>query len=176
MVDQQDSPRPQEKRKPTDAEVDALASDVRLRIIRLTAHRPLTNKEIAHRLAKDPATTLHHVRKLVDTGFLVAQAERRGNRGAREIPYQSTHKSLTLDITGDRTGSVREAILKAFLGEVAEVGVDSLVQSRLVVQLDEAGQAELRARLDAVLDDFKARPPDPDGERVAIYQAVYPGR
>lgn len=174
MADEQGASR--RKRTATDVEVEALASDVRLRIIRLAVHRPLTNKEIARLLDKDPATTLHHVRKLVETGFLEVLPARRGNRGAKEIPYQSTHKSLTLNITDSRSGPVREAVLKAYLGEVAEVGVDALEQSRLVVQLDEAGQAELRARLDAVLDDFAARPPAPGGERIAIYQALYPGR
>ena len=42
----------------------------------------LANKEIAQRLDRDPATTLYHVRKLVDTGFLVALPVRRGVRGA----------------------------------------------------------------------------------------------
>lgn len=50
--------------------------------------------------------------------------------------------------------------------------MDVVEQSRLVMRLDEAGQAELRAGL----DDFAARPPHPDGDRVAIYQALCPGR
>src|SRR5882672_7388900 len=87
------------KRRPaTEAEARALASAIRLRIIRLCLDRPMTNKEIAARLDANPATTLHHVRKLVSTGFLEPQEERRGTRGAREVPYLSTGKSWTLDV------------------------------------------------------------------------------
>src|SRR5439155_18198906 len=61
------------RRPATEAEARALASGIRLRILRLCLDRPLTNKEIAERLDANPATVLHHVRKLVDTGFLAAQ-------------------------------------------------------------------------------------------------------
>src|SRR5262245_44839912 len=50
------------RRSATEAEARALASAVRLRIMRLCLDRPLTNKEIAERLGVNPATTLHHVR------------------------------------------------------------------------------------------------------------------
>ncbi|MCP2168422.1 ArsR/SmtB family transcription factor [Goodfellowiella coeruleoviolacea] len=163
------------RRQASRAEAAALASDVRLRIIRLTTHRALTNKEIAGRLGKDPATTLHHVRKLVATGFLEALPERRGTRGAREIPYRSTGLSWHLDGGGTETG-VDEAVLGAFLGEVAEVGPAALTQTRLILELDEHHRAELERRLHTLLDEFAARPVDPDGERVAVYLALYPGR
>ncbi|HEY3478086.1 MAG TPA: winged helix-turn-helix domain-containing protein, partial [Streptomyces sp.] len=81
---------PEKRRPATEAEAAALASGIRLRIIRLTFSEALTNKELAQRLGRDPATTLHHVRKLVETGFLAAQPPRRGARGAKEIPYLST--------------------------------------------------------------------------------------
>ena len=80
----------------TEAEIATLASAVRLRIIRLTHTEALTNAEIAVRLGRDPATTLHHVRRLVTHGFLRAQPARRGARGAKEIPYRSTGLSLSL--------------------------------------------------------------------------------
>src|SRR5438045_1919920 len=80
-----------------EAEARALASAIRLRILRLCLDRALTNKEIAQRLEANPATTLHHVRKLVDTGFLAPQPERRGTRGAREVPYLATRKSWRMD-------------------------------------------------------------------------------
>ena len=61
-----------ERRPATDAEARALASGVRLRILRLCWDEPRTNKEIAARLDRNPATVLHHVRTLVDTGFPVS--------------------------------------------------------------------------------------------------------
>ncbi|MGM1065356.1 ArsR/SmtB family transcription factor [Saccharothrix sp. Mg75] len=151
----------------------ALASDVRLRIIRLTYDTPLTNKEIAERLRKDPATTLHHVRKLVAAGFLEAQPARSGNRGAREVPYLSTGLSWRLTWQDDEKPlATQEAVLQAFLGEVADHGVDALKQVRLVVRTD---PRELKRRLQALFDELASTPATPDGERVAVYLALYPG-
>lgn len=162
------------RRPATPAQAAALGSAVRLRILRLCYQRPLTNKEIAGALGRDPATTLHHVRRLVDADLLAALQPRRGRRGAREIPYRATGLSWWLDPAADPT-AVEEAMLEAFLGEVADVGVDALHQTRLVVQLDPTGVAELRERLAALFEEFVARPVDPSGQRQAVYLALYPG-
>jgi DNA-binding transcriptional ArsR family regulator len=163
-----------QKRPATRAEAAALASDTRLRIIRLTQGRAMTNKELAAALGKDPATTLHHVRKLVDTGFLVEQPPRRGTRGSREKPYLGTRLSfaLTFDETEDRA-AVSEAALGAFLGEVADVGVGAADLTRIVVQLPEEQTKQLLARLHAVLVEYVGLPYDPAGERTAIFLASY---
>lgn len=160
------------KRRPaTSEEAAALSSDLRLRIIRLTFERPLTNKELAQRLGKDPATTLHHVRKLVAAGFLEAMPPRAGNRGAKEIPYRSTGLSWQLD-NSENALAVGEAMLHAFLGEVADIGLEDVDQSRLVVTVD---PEELKQRLATLMDELAAQPVKPDVPRVAIYLAVYPG-
>src|SRR3954452_12191504 len=86
------------RRPATDAEARALASAVRLRILRLCYSEALTNKELAARLGRNPATVLHHVRTLVDTGFLEALPARRGTRGSREVPYRATGKSWLMDV------------------------------------------------------------------------------
>ena len=161
------------RRPATEAEVAALASPVRLRIIRLTHTEALTNADIAGRLGRDPATTLHHVRRLAKHGFLQALPARRGNRGAKEIPYRSTGLSWALD-PGDARGELEEALLEAFLGEVADVGSESLRQTRLVLHLDPAAAAELTQDLQTLLDGYAARPPDPGGKGVALYLAIYP--
>src|SRR5690606_7965094 len=83
-----------------DADARALASVLRLRILRLCLDEPLTNKEIADRLGRDPGTTLHHVRRLAERGFLQAQPARRGARGAKEIPYLATGKSFRTPVPG----------------------------------------------------------------------------
>jgi DNA-binding transcriptional ArsR family regulator len=162
------------RRKATEQEAAALASAVRLRIIRLTFTRAMTNKEIAERLGKDPATTLHHVRKLVATGFLEAMPARPGNRGAREIPYRSTGLSWQLDAR-ERPLATKEAMLQAFLGEVADVEPGELDQTRLVVQVDASRQAELKRRFQALLEEVAAEPADPGAPCTAIYLALYPG-
>jgi DNA-binding transcriptional ArsR family regulator len=153
-------------------EANALASGIRLRIIRLTFSEPLTNKELAERLGRDPATTLHHVRKLVETGFLAAQPQRRGTRGAKEIPYLSTGLSWQLDSHHSRR--VDEAILEAYLAEIAETDFEHVNQTRLVVQVSPDAREEFERRLDELLEEFRNRPVEPGAERTAIYLATYP--
>jgi DNA-binding transcriptional ArsR family regulator len=59
---------------------------VRLRIIRELYDGPLTNNELAHQLGRGKATVLHHVRVLLNTGFVEALPPRPGPRGSRERP------------------------------------------------------------------------------------------
>ncbi len=163
------------KRRPaTEAEAATLASAVRLRIVRLTLHEPLTNAQIAARLHRDPATTLHHIRRLVRHGFLEALPARPGPRGSTEIPYRGTRLSWSLEDAGSDP-SLAEAMLEAYLDEVTEVGLPALKQSRLAVRLPPADAAALRSELWAVLDRYAARPEAPDGEAVAVYLSIYPG-
>lgn len=166
---------PHSRREATEAETSALASGIRLRIIRLTYAEALTNKELAQRLGRDPATVLHHVRKLVDAGFLAPQPPRRGNRGAKEIPYLSTGLSWYLEGAGMQE-DVAKAMLEAFLGEIAEVPPGELRQTRLVVQVRPDDRAEFEHRLQALLEEFKDRSDTSGGERTAIYVATYPSR
>ena len=44
--------------------------------------------------------------------------------------------------------------------------------SRLGLRLDDAGHAELVRRLDDVLQEFAARPPDPGGRPWSVFVAV----
>src|SRR5262245_38722754 len=113
------------QRPATEAEARALASAIRLRILRLCLDRALTNKEIAGRLGTHPATVLHHVRTLVATGFLAPEEERRGTRGAREVPYRATGKSWVVDVqeTAEHSG-VGQAMIDAFLAEIRLVDLD----------------------------------------------------
>ena len=164
---------PEKRRRATEAEAAALASGIRLRIIRLTFAEALTNRELAERLGRDPATTLHHVRKLVDTGFLVALPPRRGTRGSREIPYRSTGLSWTLDGTD---AGIDQAMLEAFLAEIAEAGLADVHQTRLVVQVAPDDREELERRLHELLEEFRARPVVQGAERTAIYLATYPSK
>ncbi|MBB4684984.1 ArsR/SmtB family transcription factor [Amycolatopsis jiangsuensis] len=163
------------RRSSTEAEAAALASGIRLRIIRLTSFEAMTNKELARRLGRDPATTLHHVRRLVDTGFLIPQEVRRGARGAKEIPYLST--GLSWELANDPPeAAVGEAMLEAFLAELAEADPAEVDASRLVVKLAPEAVGELRDRLSELLDEFRDRAPDPAADRTAIYVSIYPGR
>ena len=107
------------RRPATDEEARVMASAIRLRILRLCLDGALTNKEIAARLGRDPATVLYHVRRLVDTGFLVAEPVRRGVRGSREVPYRATGKSWVLDVVDEKAKKAgTAAMFEAFLADV----------------------------------------------------------
>ena len=152
-----------------DADARALASVLRVRILRLCLDQAFTNKEIAARLGRDPGTTYHHVRTLAERGFLAAQPERRGPRGSREVPYLATGKSwrTPLGPSGFRV------LVETFLEELGEADPASVKASRLGVRLDAAGHAELMRRLIDVLQEYADRPPDPDGAPYSIFLAVH---
>jgi DNA-binding transcriptional ArsR family regulator len=162
-----------EKRKATDAEFRAIASALRLRILRLCSDEALTNKEIAARLGRNPATVLHHVRTLVETGFLEALPVRRGTRGSREVPYRATGKSWLMDVD-DRPMPAHDPMLAAFLEEVAEVGERTLRSSRLALRLPPAELDEFQDRLRALFDEYLRRPAAPNAERWSLYFGMHP--
>ena len=152
-----------------EADGRALASVLRLRILRMCLDEALTNQEIAHRLGRDPATTYHHVRRLAQRGFLAAQAERRGARGAREVPYLATGKSWQTPIPGGQD----RLLIEAFLEEVAEADPRTVETARLGVRLGPAGYDELTRRINDLLQEFKAREPEMDGTPYSIFLAIH---
>lgn len=156
------------RRSATDAEARALASSLRLRILRLTLDEALTNKEIAEALDRNPASVLHHVRTLVENGFLRPEPVRRGPRGSREIPYRATGKSWNLDTHGVTAGP----IVEAFVSEIASVPPHQRELSRM--RINDGDLAEFRERLYALVSEFYHRPRDPQGEPHSVFIAIHP--
>jgi predicted ArsR family transcriptional regulator len=155
------------RRPATAAEAKALAHPLRMRILRLCLDQALTNKQLAEWLGKDPGTVLHHVRTLVASGFLVPEEVRQGAKGALEKPYRATGKSWTLSLEESpiSEATTTQAMLEAFLAELAEAGPDAPTAfNRLALTLTKASRDELQARIIAILDEFVTRGPDPDGE------------
>ena len=152
-----------------EADGRALASVLRMRILRLCLDEALTNKEIADRLGKDPATVYHHVRVLAERGFLAAQAARRGARGAREVPYLATGKSWRTPMPDGQS----RILIETFLVEVAEADPTTVATARLGVRLGPAAHAELSARVDALLQDYAALEPEPGGTPYSIFVAIH---
>lgn len=148
-----------ERRTATEAELKALASPLRLRIIRLCSDVALTNKEIAAALERDPASVLHHVRTLVSTGFLVSEGERRGARGAREVPYRATGMSWQLDSPDDADARRQSAmLLETWLDGVRRTGVQNLDSTLWAgLRLTPAEKEELELRLRDLIEDFRDR-------------------
>lgn len=153
-----------------EADARALASVLRVRILRLCLDQALTNKEIAVRLGKDPATTYHHVRTLAERGFLAVQEERRGVRGAREVPYLATRKSWRTPMD---SGTGNQVLVQAFLEELAEADPATVQTVRLGVRLDPAGFAEMMRRLGDLFQELAALPVDPDGTPYSLFLGVH---
>lgn len=167
------APVPQDGRRPaSEAERKALASVVRLRILRLCRYEELTNLQLAQRLGRNPATVLHHVRTLVDTGFLVAGDPRRGARGSREVPYRATGLSWRLDGLDEPGGA--GTMVRAFLEEVARVPPEAVDCIRMGLRLPPAELEEFRGRLAGLVDEFARRPVDPAGEQLSVFVAMHP--
>ncbi|MBT0994451.1 helix-turn-helix domain-containing protein [Cellulomonas sp. DKR-3] len=153
-----------------DADARALASTLRMRILRLCLDESLTNREIAQRLGRNPATVLHHVRTLADRGFLAAEPVRRGARGSREVPYRATRKSWRSPAP---VGQAR-ILVDAFLEELALVDdLDETPMVRLGLRLDKAGHDELVGRLFEIFHEYAARPSDPDGAPYSLFFSLH---
>jgi DNA-binding transcriptional ArsR family regulator len=147
-----------ERRPATEQEARTLASPLRLRILRLCLDVSLTNKEIAERLDKDPASVLYHVRRLVRTGFLVAEQERRGTRGAREVPYRSTGKSWTLSIGESEDPRIgASTLVEAFVQDATRVGFENVDGTRMGLRLTPDEYEELAQRLQDLVEEFRLR-------------------
>jgi hypothetical protein len=158
-----------ERRPATDEEARALASSLRLRILRICLNEGRTNKEIAQILGRDPASILHHTRTLLRTGFLAPLQERRGTRGAREIPYLATKKSWRLS-----TPAMDRPMIDAFLAEVALVPAAQVDTTRLGLRLPAADLADFRARLRGLLDEFAQRRDDPSAPAWSVFLTLHP--
>jgi DNA-binding transcriptional ArsR family regulator len=158
-------------RDATPAEMRALGHPLRLRILRLTLNQPMTNKQLAERLERDPGTVLHHVRRLVDNGFLAAEPIREGRRGAMERPYRATGKSWQVRMAPSADHTV--TVIDAVRAEILEAGTDStLTTLRLGVRLRKEDIAELRRRIHALGDEFNGRD-DPKGMPVGILAVAH---
>lgn len=161
------------RRQATEEEMAAVSSPLRLRILRLCLDASLSNKQIAERLGKDPASVLYHVRRLVDAGFLVPGEPRRGTRGSREVPYRSTGKSWTIDV-GHETASPYEpnVMVETFLQDVQRVGPGRVEASRLGLRLTPEEYHEFKRRLQELLDEYAGR--TSSGQPWSLFVGLHP--
>ncbi|AZC15024.1 ArsR family transcriptional regulator [Microbacterium sp. ABRD28] len=149
----------------------ALSSPLRLRVLRLCAFEARTNKELAELLGVNPGTMLHHVRTLVNTGYLAPEPERAGAQGAREVPYRATGLSWRTSMPG---GS--HVLVETFLQQIEGVADDDLDTTWLGLKLNDAHREELQERLYALVNEFKERGPDPDGETYSLFTVLHPDK
>jgi DNA-binding transcriptional ArsR family regulator len=160
------SPR---RRRATPEEIRALASGVRLRIMRLTLNNPMTNQQIAEGIDLNPATVLYHVRRLVEVGLLEKGPAQARAGGGVEIPYVSRGGSWALEIEEDALSS---APLDAFLQELRQVGIDKLRNGiRFHATLTPERRREMVTKIVAVMDEYQD---DTLGEPWALFFAMHP--
>jgi DNA-binding transcriptional ArsR family regulator len=161
-----------ERREASEEEARAMASPLRLRILRLCLDTSLTNKQIAEALGRDPASVLHHVRKLVRTWFLAAEEERRGARGAREVPYKATGKSWILDVVDPVQGRAQGvAMVEAFIQDAARAGFENVDSTRMGLRLTPVERDELGRRIYELVEEFRLR--ESDGEPWSLFVGLH---
>lgn len=149
----------------------ALASPLRMRILRLCLHQSRTNRELADALGVNPGSMLHHVRALVETGFLRAEEPRRGKRGAREVPYRATGLSWRTPVD-----SKANLLVTTFLQEIEGLASEDVVTTRLGLKVTPQHREELLDRVHAIFQEFIDRGPDPDGATISLFFAEHPDR
>lgn len=168
MADEQPGERSIESDADVQARARALSSPLRLRVLRLCAFEARTNKELAELLSVNPGTMLHHVRTLVQTGFLAAEPERSGAGGAREVPYRATGRSWTTRVPG-----LSPVLLETFLQQIDGVPPDMIDISWMGLKLNGEHREEFQERLFELMNEFKERGPDGDGETIGVFTSVY---
>jgi len=148
------------QREPTPAQIKAVASPLRLRILRLCNDREWTNKELADRLERDPATILHHLRLLVDAGLIEAMEVRQGKSGAYEKPYRSTGISWQISFERAAVDEEQEgelAMLTAFREELDEAGYESIAElTRFHLHLGADEVAPFIDRFLQLIDEYRS--------------------
>ncbi|MDE0546490.1 transcriptional regulator [Microbacterium sp. C7(2022)] len=154
-----------------EARLRALSSPLRLRVLRLCAFESRTNKELAELLGVNPGTMLHHVRTLVQTEFLVAEPERAGGRGAREVPYRATGLSWRTPMKDQN-----RVLVETFLQQIDGLAEDEMDTVWLGLRLNAEHKAELDERLSRLVTEFKERGPDEDGTAYSLFAAVHVDR
>jgi len=156
------------------AEARALAHPLRLRILRLCLDEARTNNELAVLLGEAAATTLHHVRTLVHTGFLERVASRPGPRGTTEKPYLSTGLSWHLDLRFSLDSPPLLTTIDAVREELVAAGPDGILQEvRLALRLPARATAGLVERLQALVDGLAAEEWSTAGEPTALYVLLH---
>ena len=141
----------------------------------LCYHDELTNKELAKRLDLEPATTLHHARVLLDTGFLAPCEVRNGRRGALEKPYRSTGKSWTLTVERpDEQGDQRARRDRGPCAPRSSTPGPERhgARTRLGLRLSAEEARELEARIDDFVEELGARAFTAGGNRYGLFVSL----
>lgn len=137
----------------TAAEAKALGHPTRLRILFSCRDTGRTTKQLADELGVSPGTIHHHLRPLVEQGFLVADEPRRGTRGAREQPYRATGRSW--EVAG--TAQAADVLQTVAAEELRRASPDEVVAlTRLGLRVRPEDLDALVGRLQELVDELAA--------------------
>ena len=160
-------------------QLKAFADPVRTRILSIIQNQPATAKQIADRLGIAPGTSGHHLQVLEAAGLAQVMA-RRLVRGIVAKYYTRTARVFTFNLPQEVVGApeVSLKMLADARGELcdtmAAIGDDaSLLTAFPHLRMSEARLEEFHARLDALVDEFIAGPPDDEGQVYGLAVAFF---
>lgn len=157
----------------------ALADPLRIHLFELVSEQPRSAKELASLVGFPPDRLYHHLGQLVMAGLLDIAEYRKLAGGKVERVYAPA----TLEPPGEEAPPAEVA---AFLGSMLEatrgdINAASLAQEagrrrevqlgRTTIRLNEAHRDQLRARLEALVEEAQARP-DEDGRWTTVVWTV----
>ncbi len=175
-----------------------LADPFRLKLLGAFARRPMTTKQVAQELGEKPTKLYHHVEALTRVGLLTLK-ETRPNRGTLEKYYQAVATRFevggALFATGktavpmvDETATMLLSILDTTRAELAgatnrrtggseDCSANPAMVVRMLLRCEPKRVEQFRARLLALLDQFKAETAGRASEQTDAYAltlAFYP--
>lgn len=160
-------------------QLKAFADPARTRILSIIQNQPATAKQIADRLVVPPGTVGHHLQVLEAAGLAQVTA-RRLVRGIVAKYYTRTARIFTFNLPQEVVGvpSVTLKMLGDARGELCDamsaIGDDaSLLTAFPHLRMSEQRMEEFHARLDALVDEFIAGPPDEEGQVYGLAVAFF---
>ncbi len=164
----------------TARQLKAIADPTRNRILGIIQNQPATAKQIATNLDASPGTIGHHLQVLEAAGLAQVVA-RRLVRGIVAKYYTRTARIFNFRYSPDTTGGKRAGVdilgqardelaeATAAYGQQGELPCSSFPHARLSSER----ALEYKARLDALLKEFIAEPPTPQGQVYGLAMAMF---
>lgn len=160
-------------------QLKAFADPARTRILSIIQNQPATAKQIADRLGMPPGTAGHHLQVLEAAGLAQVTARRlvRGivakyyTRTARVFTFNLPHEvvgmpSFTLKMLADARGELCDTM--------AAIGDDASLETAFPhLRMSERRLEEFHTRLEALVDEFIAGPPDDEGQVYGLAVALF---
>jgi len=163
----------------TPEQFKAFGDPLRIKILGIIQQRPATAKQIADILGIAPGTAGHHLQVLEAAGLAQVVA-RRIVRGIIAKYYTRTARIFNFDF-GDEpitkvpaTHDILSQAHEEYVEAVEAYGKDGILTSGYPrVQLSEAKAKAYEERLNALLDEFMAEEPDPNGKVYGMAGALF---